>query len=270
VQLQYNYDGFQWWTQKNGAGAVYHGAVGASGGAYNLVDPASTGYPRDNTYYRFIVQPRNAANGWTGRQQGTPWALKLPNPMVFIPSDCNTWWSNPIPGKWRTNPQADDWFYQGKSTSGNSVGSLFYGTALYDYFTYNRLGYIPTCTGMNIHVKRAWTGGLVAAVAVQMWTHSEINDGDNAFPTLVEGPFIGASYARNQQAWQPLPASWFNQMRAGAARGICFYVSPSDPQNQLRPEIGNVSNVYMILDKPSYGTHLEGYPPGTLRIYHDG
>ena len=59
-------------------------------------------------------------------------------------------------------------------------------------------------------------------------------------------------------------------MLNGTAKGISFYVDPSAADNQLRSEIGNVSNRYMILDKPEYGSTLDGQKPGTLRIYHDG
>ena len=269
-----NYDGMAVYTHEYGGSPVFVVNAGPTANAgstpYVLVDAASTGYARDNSSrYGFGVRPRNAANGWTGRYQGSGWAIKIPNPVAFT-ANSNTWWSSPIPGKWRDNPQAENWMYQGKSISGNSVGTLFYGTAIAPYFSTSRLGYDPAVSKLEVYVKRAVTGGLVAGVPISVWTHNEVDDSNDAFPGLVEGPYVGASYVRGQGAWQAIPASWFHKMQAGTARGLCFYVDFNHPENQLRSEIGNVSNMYMIIDKPHYGAPLNGYPPGTLRVYHDG
>ena len=271
VGVAYNYDGMAVYRQKYGGNPVFQGYVGATSGWYTLTDTASSGYARDNaSNYRIGIIPRNSANGWTGRTQWTDWAIKLPNPVHIQPGDCNTWWSIPIPGKWRTNPQADDWFYQGKSISGNSYGCLFYQKQVSNYFATSRIGYTPTPLRWYVYVKRTWTGGLVAAVALNTWTISTADDSVNAAPSVNDGPQVGPALARNQQAWVELPNGWFYDMMSNVAKGIAFYVPPGQADNQLRSEIGNVSNRYMILDKPQYGAHLEGHPPGTLRIYHDG
>ena len=118
------------------------------------------------------LPPRNAANGWTGRTQGSGYAIKIPNPVYFEPNDTNTWWTIPIPGKWRTNPQADNWFYQGKSISGNSYGTLFYGRR--STTTSTPAGSVTTSaiTSWGVYIKRTYTGGLVAAVASEHVAHN--------------------------------------------------------------------------------------------------
>ena len=120
-----------------------------------------------------------------------------------------------------------------------------------------------------MYTKRTNTGGLVAAVALNAWTHARDNDIYDAAPGLVDGPQSGPALVRDQKVWLKLPVSWFAKMIAGAAKGIAYYVPPGQSDNQLRSEIGNVSNRYMILDKPTYGSTLDGQIPGTLRITHD-
>ena len=271
VTIDNNWDGVDVYRQTYGGATVYQAHQGATGGtAINVQDNASAGYAVDNsTHYRMVFVPEGA-NGWTGRTQVSPWAIKIPNPVVFEPSYANTWWSIPIPGKWRTNPQADNWMYQGKSISGNSVGTLWYGSAFSSYFAPWRIGYDPGCTQVEIHIKRTNTGGLVAAVPISIYGHTIDDDSVNAMPNKILGPFIGASYKRDQQAWQAIPTSWYDSIQAGTMKGISFYVEFNHPQNYLRSEIGMVSNMYMIIDKPAYGRHLDGRPPGTLRIYHNG
>jgi len=264
-------DGVGVYTQKYGAAAVLQSNNAGSTGKVTYGYTNSFSHARDNvTRYRLGFLPRNNANGWTGRPQWAAWAIKMPNPVYIQPADCNTWWSIPIPGKWRTNPQAENWFYQGKSISGNSYGTLFFQNRVPDYFDVARIGYSVAITSWDVYTKRTNTGGLVAAVALNVWTHARDNDIYDAAPGLVNGPAAGPSLARDQKAWVPLSTSWWANMLSGAAKGIAYYVDPSAADNQLRPEIGNVSNRYMILDKPTYGSTLDGQIPGTLRIYHDG
>jgi hypothetical protein len=267
-------DGVVVYTQKYGANPVLQSTNAGNAGKVTYGYTNSFSHARDNvTRYRLGFLPRNAtagpALGWTGRPQWGGWCIKIPNPVFIKPVDCNTWWSIPIPGKWRTNPQADNWFYQGKSISGNSYGTLFYQTQVPDYFAVARIGYSVTITSWDVYTKRTNTGGLVAAVALNTWTHARDNDVYDSAPGLVDGPLVGPSLARDQKIWLALPMGWFANMMSLAARGITYYVPPGQADNQLRPEIGNVSNRYMILDKPTYGSTLDGQIPGTLRIYHD-
>lgn len=272
ANIYYGYEGFLLYTQKNPNTAVLQATYTDTVASPVAVSySGSSAFARDNSsLYRFIVTPRNSANGWTGRAQGSTWCIKIPNPVYIQPGDCNTWWSQPIPGKWRDNPQADDWFYQGKSISGNSCGTLFYQSQVVNYFSSSRLGYKPGVTSWDVYVKRTYTGGLVAAVNLGTWLHRTVDDSVNALPGMILGPQTGPALARSQQAWVDMPISWWDEMASGAARGVNFFVDPNAADNQLRSEIGNVSNRYMILDKPHYGAHLDGQPPGTLRIYHDG
>lgn len=264
-------DGVGVYTQKYGAASALQSNLAANAGTVVVGYTNSFSHARDNvTRYRLGFLPRNAANGWTGRAQWGGWCIKMPNPVFIQPVDCNTWWSIPIPGKWRTNPQAENWFYQGKSISGNSYGTLFFQNRVPDYFDVARIGYSVAITSWDVYTKRTNTGGLVAAVALNMWTHARDNDIYDAAPGLVNGPSVGPSMARDQKAWIPLSTSWWANMRSGVAKGISYYVPPEQSDNQLRSEIGNVSNRYMILDKPTYGSTLDGQIPGTLRIYHDG
>jgi hypothetical protein len=264
-------DGVSVYYQKYGdstATVISHSAGNAGKVTYQI--PNSQNFNRDNvTKYRMGFLPRNYGNGWTGRPQWGAWCIKVPNPIFIKPVDCNTWWSNPIPGKWRTNPQAENWFYQGKSISGNSYGTLFFSDTVQKYFDVARLGYSLTVSSWDVYTKRTNTGGLVAAVALNVWTHARDNDIYDAAPGLVDGPQSGPPMARDQKAWIDLPVSWFAKMISGVAKGVTYYVPPGQSDNQLRPEIGNVSNRYIILDKPTYGSTLDGQIPGTLRIYHD-
>lgn len=263
-------DGVGVYTQKYGGAVVLQSNNAGNAGKVTYGYTNSFSHARDNvTRYRLGFLPRNNANGWTGRPQWLPWAIKIPNPVFIKPVDCNTWWSIPIPGKWRTNPQAENWFYQGKSISGNSYGTLFYSNTVKDYFSSTRIGYGVAVSSWDVYTKRTNTGGLVAAVALNTWTHERDNDIYDAAPGLVDGPQVGPSLVRDQKVWLDLPASWFAKMLTGVAKGISYYVPPGQSDNQLRSEIGNVSNRYMILDKPTYGSTLDGQIPGTLRIYHD-
>jgi hypothetical protein len=262
--------GVSFYYQKYGATSVHYTDSAGQAGKIVYQIPASDTFARDNvTKYRMGFQARNYTNGWTSRPQWLPWCIKIPNPVFIKPVDCNTWWSQPIPGKWRTNPQAENWFYQGKSISGNSYGCLFYSDDVQQYFDVNRIGYGLTALSWDVYTKRTNTGGLVAAVALNAWTHARDNDIYDAAPGLVDGPQSGPALVRDQKVWLGLPASWFVKMISGAAKGIAYYVPPGQSDNQLRPEIGNVSNRYMILDKPTYGSTLDGQIPGTLRITHD-
>jgi hypothetical protein len=264
-------DGVGIYTQKYGAASALQSNLAGNANTVVVGYTNSFSHARDNvTKYRLGFLPRNAANGWTGRAQWGGWCIKLPNPVFIQPADCNTWWSIPIPGKWRTNPQAENWFYQGKSISGNSYGTLFFQNRVPDYFDVDRVGYSVAVTSWDVYTKRTNTGGLVAAVALNVWTHARDNDIYDAAPGLVNGPSAGPSLARDQKAWVPLSTSWWANMLSGKAKGVTYYVDPSAADNQLRSEIGNVSNRYMILDKPTYGSTLDGQIPGTLRIYHDG
>lgn len=269
-------DGVGIYTQRYGGSVLFQENKAGNTGIVAAGFTGSFSHDRNNvTQYRLGFLPRNNANGWTGRQQWMPWAIKIDNPYYIIPRDCNTWWSNPIPGKWRTNPQAENWFYQGKSISGNSYGTLFFEDAIPTQLGPAHLGYSIAVTSWDIYVKRTNTGGLVAAVAINMWTHARDNDIYDAAPGLVNGPASGPSFARDQKAWVAISTSWWANMMSGAAKGITFYVPPGQADNQLRSEIGNVSNRYIIFDKPTYGSSIgpesngKSYPPGTLRIYHD-
>lgn len=277
VLVDNNYDGLHIWRDYYGATAwEFQQTQGAtSGAAYWVSNTESSTYARDNSRkHRMVFQPYNATMGWTGRAQGSAYCIKIPYPMYFEAADCNTWWSIPIPGKWRTNPQADDWFYQGKSISGNSYGTLFYQTKLRDYFDDARLGYTPPVNSWYVYIQRTHTGGLVAAVALNMYLHNRQDDALAAAPGLTNGPQAGPSLARSQQAWVQIPNSWWANMLSGAARGISFYVDPNASDNQLRSEIGNVSNRYMILNKPHYGALIShgglNRKVGTIVVYHNG
>jgi len=264
-------DGVGVYTQVYGVGPTFQSNHGGNPNKATFSWNGSTLHAPDNvTRRRLGFLPRNATNTWTGRPQWGPWAIKMPNPVYIAPVDCNTWWSIPIPGKWRTNPQAENWFYQGKSISGNSYGTLFFKDAVQNFFDTARVGYTVSVSSWDVYVKRTNTGGLVAAVALNIAQHSNWDDTVAAAPTLINGPHGGPTLARDQKAWVPLWTSWWPNMVSGYGKGISFYVDPSQADNQLRPEIGNVSNRYMILDKPTYGSTLDGQIPGTLRIFHSG
>lgn len=146
-------------------------------------------------------------------------------------------WRDAYGGEWRTDVGSR--VYQSQYGYGNHKGLWYYPSM------------IAALTGKNvtriqIHVRRATTGGAYGGVPLQFWLHNYAGQpvGEPGLmngPTIVDGgnPSIGATVDID------LPPSWANQLRAGVAAGIAIH-DPSASQS-------NYAYLEGVLEDPTSG-----------------
>ena len=163
---------------------------------------------------------------------------RSPTRSYFEPEPtANTWWSIPIPGKWRTNPQADNWFYQGKSISGNRSARCGTATAAARSTSTRPADRLhPACSQIAIHIKRTARAACRCRGDLEhLGAHRRRPTPSDAMPILDQRP-AGRCLLQAQPAGVvALPTTWFGSIQAGTVKGISFYVDLNQPDNQLGP-----------------------------------
>lgn len=187
-------------------------------------------------WYAEVADGAESPDLWAVR--GTTYTPPAPTGGVLVVAATgSSSWRDAFGGEWRSD-----------------VGSRVYQGQYGGYGNHKGLWYYPsmvagltgkTVTRLQIHVRRATSGGNFGGVPLQFWLHNYAGQpvGEPAVfngPTAVDGgaPSIGATVDVD------LPASWANQLLAGVAAGIAIH----------DPSAANYSILEGVREDPTSGT----------------